>query len=53
MFIDIIKALLYIHTEFGGVKQICHYDLKPSNLLLTPDDNGKYELKLIDFGFSS
>lgn len=26
-------------------------DVKPDNILMFPDDNGKLELKIVDFGF--
>lgn len=41
---NILKSLLYVHTK----KNICHRDVKPSNILL--DKNGI--IKLNDFGDS-
>ncbi len=42
-FIDVAKALLYCHEQ-----GVCHGDIKPENLLITPDD----QIKISDFGVS-
>lgn len=45
MFVQIIKALKYLHAE-----KICHRDLKPENFLM--NSKSTLQLKLIDFGLS-
>ena len=43
---QVISALSYIHS-----KNIVHRDIKPANLICVKN-NGKFDLKLIDFGLS-
>lgn len=47
LFIQSLRALSYIHN-----KQIFHFDIKPPNLLVC-ENNGKLEIRLIDFGFAN
>jgi serine/threonine-protein kinase ULK/ATG1 len=43
------EAMMYLRDQ-----NICHFDLKPQNLLLTKEaSNSVYILKLCDFGFAS
>lgn len=41
------EAVDYIHSL-----NILHLDIKPSNIMLEPDSNGNYKVKLLDFGLS-
>lgn len=43
----IIKAVQYLHEN-----RMTHLDIKPDNIMLTQDDNGKIRPVLIDFGLS-
>jgi hypothetical protein len=42
-FRDVVKALLYCHEQ-----GVCHGDIKPENLLISPED----QIKISDFGVS-
>ncbi len=44
---QVLKILQNLHTH---TPPIIHRDIKPSNLILTPADNGHYQVTLIDFG---
>ena len=44
-FRQLLSAIYYMHYEMG----ICHWDLKPENLLI--DSN--YDLKVADYGFAA
>jgi len=46
IFIQILESIQYLHS-----KNILHRDIKPENFLIF-DINGKYKIKLIDFGFA-
>lgn len=46
VFLQIQEAVQYLHTM-----NIIHRDIKPENFLIN-DINGKYKIKLIDFGFA-
>lgn len=43
----IIEAVQYLHEN-----RMTHLDIKPDNIMLTQDDNGKVRPVLIDFGLS-
>ncbi len=43
--IEVLKALEYAHGM-----GVLHRDLKPSNLLVRPNDSGRWEVRLLDFG---
>lgn len=43
----VAKALQKAHE-----KQICHFDLKPANLLLRRREEGGFDVKIIDFGLA-
>ena len=45
--LELSRAVLFLHSV-----GIIHRDLKPENVLIFKNDNGKIEVKLIDFGFS-
>ncbi len=45
IFEQIAQALEYAHSN-----QIIHRDLKPSNVMLLPQGNGEYLVKVLDFG---
>ena len=49
MLYQILSALCYLHQN-----EIVHRDIKPENIICTSNEtiNGKYDLKLIDFGLS-
>ena len=55
---DALQALAHFHepkhTDVFGRKNmiLVHHDVKPENMLVTEDDNGKLVLKLGDFGLS-
>lgn len=44
---DILKGLQYLHMN-----GIAHRDLKPKNILLSKEDNGRITAKIADFGIS-
>jgi len=46
IFLQIIESIQYLHS-----KNIIHRDIKPENFLIF-DLNGKFKIKLIDFGFA-
>lgn len=39
------SALAFIHKN-----KVVHRDIKPANIMLLPDEEGKYRVKLLDFG---
>lgn len=45
--LKVAKALQKAHQ-----KQICHFDLKPANLLLKRTEEGDFDVKIIDFGLA-
>jgi len=45
---EIADAIAYLHRE-----DICHFDLKPSNIMLKISSNGAIEPKISDFGMAS
>ena len=49
MLYQILSALCYLHQN-----EIVHRDIKPENIICTSNEtiNGKFDLKLIDFGLS-
>lgn len=47
IFAQICSALAHAHQ-----RGIVHRDLKPGNIMLCPDDNGKIQAKLVDFGIA-
>lgn len=47
LFANICDAIEHAH-----LKQIVHRDLKPSNILVTEDENGLAQSKIIDFGIA-
>lgn len=47
-FLDTADALRYFHLEIGGF----HSDIKESNILLAPNTEKGFSVKLIDFGFA-
>lgn len=47
IFTGVIEALSYAHRE-----GVIHRDLKPSNIMLTADDDGKPQPKIVDFGLA-
>ena len=48
---DIIAQVLRILQSLHEHQPpVIHRDIKPSNLMLTPVDNGKYKVTLLDFG---
>lgn len=46
--VQICRGLEYIHS-----REIIHYDVKPSNILVTQDASGGDLVKLIDFGLAA
>ncbi|MDZ4834312.1 MAG: protein kinase [Candidatus Melainabacteria bacterium] len=47
LFIEVCDALKYLHLN-----GVFHRDLKPSNILVRQNEEGKVEIKLIDFNLS-
>jgi hypothetical protein len=47
IFIEILKGVLYLHQN-----NIILRDLNTSNILLKKEENGKFSVKIIDFGLS-
>ncbi len=45
--LQLLKALKRIHAH-----EVIHRDLKPDNLLIGRDDNGDWQVKLMDFGIA-
>jgi serine/threonine-protein kinase len=45
--LQLIDALTYAHA-----KKFVHRDIKPSNLLLSPRSDGRFDVKLSDFGLA-
>ena len=45
--VQICHALEYIHS-----RDIIHYDVKPKNILVRKDDDGRPIVKIVDFGLS-
>lgn len=45
LFNQILDGVIYAHS-----KEILHRDLKPENILVTEDEQGKKQIKIIDFG---
>ncbi|MBL4843982.1 MAG: protein kinase, partial [Planctomycetes bacterium] len=48
LLVQICRGLEYIHS-----REIIHYDVKPSNILVTKDSSGEDLVKLIDFGLAA
>lgn len=48
LLVQICRGLEYIHS-----REIIHYDVKPSNILVTQDEAGEDLVKLIDFGLAA
>ena len=44
---QVLRILQKLHTHQPPV---VHRDIKPSNLMLTPKENGRYQVTLLDFG---
>lgn len=47
IFTGVLEALSYAHKE-----GVVHRDLKPSNIMLTINDDGKTQPKIVDFGLA-
>jgi serine/threonine-protein kinase len=47
LFAEAGRAVQYAHQNF-----VVHRDLKPSNILVTEDDDGRPQVKLLDFGIA-
>lgn len=48
LIVGVCRGLAYIHS-----REIIHYDVKPTNVLVTRDEAGVLQAKLIDFGLAS
>lgn len=48
LLVQVCRGLEYIHS-----REIIHYDVKPSNILVTYDEEGEPLVKLIDFGLAA
>lgn len=48
VFVQICDALEYAHNH-----DVLHRDIKPGNMILEPDDNNGYAVRLIDFGIAT
>ena len=48
LFHDIVDGVDYLHTV-----GVIHRDLKPENLLMSRNKDGRYRIKVIDFGLSN
>ncbi|MRB67669.1 protein kinase, partial [Bacillus thuringiensis] len=44
---QVLKGIRYMHS-----RDVIHRDLKPDNIFLGRDDNGKFTVKIGDFGLS-
>jgi serine/threonine protein kinase len=47
IFAQVCEALIHSHG-----KEIIHRDLKPSNIMLSPQENGSFLIKVVDFGIA-
>ncbi|MEM6336945.1 MAG: serine/threonine-protein kinase [Bacteroidota bacterium] len=47
LFVTVCKAVLYAHGQL-----IVHRDLKPENILIAEDEDGRPQVKLLDFGIA-
>ena len=44
------RHILTLSAEFDCAEIVAACDIKPSNLMLTPLENGRYKVTLLDFG---
>jgi serine/threonine protein kinase/tetratricopeptide (TPR) repeat protein len=48
LFVQAFRALSYLHSH-----QVYHFDIKPTNILITQNPEGKKITKIIDFGLAA
>jgi serine/threonine protein kinase len=54
-FVEVVDALPIFMQACAGLaaaheRSVVHRDMKPANIMVMPDENGKFRVKLLDFG---